>query len=142
MYNICNTPRPRRILKLCLFLLNTQHSITFLTLIYFNLDPGHPVVAVVLGVPAYFCTIIMAYIFGCFTLLKIPMWFKYGINLIAVGYWILWVSLMPRFKSQEYQPYVYIFAIVFFVIDMLVDLLEMFMVYFTIKQSDRQMKMF
>lgn len=70
------------------------------------------------------------------------MWFKYGINLIAVGYWILWVSLMPRFKSQEYQPYVYIFAIVFFVIDMLVDLLEMFMVYFTIKQSDRQMKMF
>jgi len=37
---------------------------------------------------------------------------------------------------------VYIFAIVFFVIDMIIDMLEMFMVYFTIKQSDRQMKMF
>lgn len=118
-----------------------QHGITFLTLIYYNLDPNHPVVAVVLGVPAYFCTVIMGYICGGLTLC-IPGWFKYSINIIVLGYWILWISLMPRFLSQEYQPYVFIFAIVFFVIDLIVDMLEMFMVYFTIKQADRAISMF
>ena len=38
IYNIGNTPRPRRLLKLCLFLLNCQHGITFLVLAYFNLE--------------------------------------------------------------------------------------------------------
>jgi len=83
----------------------------------------------------------MGYICGVLTLV-IPGYFKYLINLIVLGYWILWIALMPRFKSQDYQPYVYIFAIVFFAIDLVIDSLEMFMVYFSIIKSQKQTKMF
>jgi hypothetical protein len=117
-----------------------QHGITFLTLIYFGLGAGHPVVAVVIGIPAYFCTIIMGYICGVLTIV-IPGWFKYLINLFVLGYWILWVALMPRF-SPEYQPYVIIFAVVFFAIDLTIDCLEMFMVHFSIIKTNKQTKMF
>lgn len=83
----------------------------------------------------------MGYVCGVLTLV-LPGWFKYSINLLVLGYWVLWIALMPRFRSQEYQPYVYIFAIVFVVIDLVVDFLEMFMVYFSIVKSERQNRMF
>lgn len=97
-------------------------------------------VAVVIGIPAYFCTIIMGYICGVLTIV-IPGWFKYLINLFVLGYWILWVALMPRF-SHEYQPYVIIFAVVFFAIDLTIDCLEMFMVHFSIIKTNKQSIMF
>ena len=112
-----------------------------MTLIYFNLAAGHPVLAVVLGLPAYFCTVIMGYICGLFTI-YLPSFTKYTINLITIAYWVIWIILMPRFISSEYDPYVIVFTIAFFMIDMLIDLLETFMVYFTIKQSNKQIKMF
>ena len=64
----------------------------------------------------------MGYICGILTLV-LPGWSKYAINLFVVGYWVLWIVLMPKFLSEEYQPYVYIFAIVFFIIDLLIDVL-------------------
>lgn len=109
-------------LKLCLFIVNLQHGITFLTLIYFNLGANNPVIAVVLAVPAYLCTIIMGYICGALVLF-LPGITKYFINLISIGYWILWVALMPMFLDPLYYPYIYIFAIVFILIDILIDFL-------------------
>ena len=37
IYNVGNTPRSKRLPKICLFIVNLQHGVTFLTLIYFNL---------------------------------------------------------------------------------------------------------
>ncbi len=98
-----------------------QHGVTFLTLIYFNLGPNNPVVAVVLAIPAYFCTVIMGYICGALVLF-LPGATKYLINLISIGYWILWVALMPIFLDTLYYPYIFIFAIVFIFIDLLIEL--------------------
>jgi len=122
IYNVANTPRPKRLLKLCLFILNLQHGVTFLTLIYFNLVANNPVIGVVLAIPVYFCTVIMGYICGALVLF-LPGALKYLINLIAIGYWILWVALMPIFLDTLYYPYIYIFAVVFILIDFLVDFL-------------------
>lgn len=141
IYNIANTERPRRLLKLCLFLVNSQHSITFLTLIYFRLPGGQPLVAVLLAIPAYICTVIMGYLCGILTL-KLPGKSKYLINIFTIGYWVLWVAIMSSFVAYEYAPYVFTFAIIFFLIDMLIDFLETLLMYFTIKQESRQIKLF
>lgn len=141
IYNIANTERPRRLVKLCLFIVNLQHSVTFLILVYFHLAASQPLLAVVLAIPAYLCTLIMGYICGAITV-KLPGKTKYLINIITPLYWILWVALMNIFTSTEYKPYVYTFIIIFFVIDMTLDFLETLLMYFTIKQEDRQAKLF
>ena len=141
IYNIANTERPKRLLKLCLFIVNLQHSITFLVLIYFNLAAGQPLIAVVLAIPAYICTLIMGYLCGALVLI-LPGKTKYLINIVTLLYWILWIALMNIFKSTEYKPYVYTFFIIFFVLDMVLDLLETLLMYFTIKQESRQIKLF
>jgi hypothetical protein len=116
-----------------LFIVNLQHSITFLTLVYFHLEAGKPLIAVLLALPAYLCTVIMGYLCGIFTLKATGKW-KYMVNLLALGYWILWVAVMANFYSEEYKPYVYTFAVLFFILDMLLDFLETLLMYFTIKQ--------
>lgn len=141
IYNIANTDRPQRLMKVCLFIINTEHGVTFLTLIYFHLPGGQPLIAILLAVPAYICTIIMGYLCGILTL-KIPGNCKYMLNLITLGYWILWVAVMQRFISDGYQPYVFTFVIIFFFLDMLIDFLETLLMYFTIKQDERQIKLF
>jgi len=85
-------------LKLCLFIVNSQHSVTFLTLIYYHLSAGQPLVAVLLAIPAYICTVIMGYLCGMFTL-KLPGNWNYCINLFTLGYWIIWVAVMGQFTS-------------------------------------------
>ena len=137
LYNIGNTPRPRRLLKLCLFLLNCQHGVTFLTLAYFNLAADSEIVAVVLAIPCYLGTVLLGYV--CGLLVKyLPSFTKYFINLLALGYWVLWVVLMRRFASAEYKLYVLVFALIFLALDLVVDCLETLLVYFVIKQEDRQ----
>jgi hypothetical protein len=62
------------------------------------LPGGQPLIAVLLAIPAYFCTVIMGYICGILTL-KLPGKTKYLINLITLGYWILWVPIMSSFVA-------------------------------------------
>ncbi len=141
IYNIANTSKPKRILKLCLFIVNIQHSITFLSLIYFHLPGGQALVAVLLAIPAYICTIIMGYLCGILTL-KLPGNTKYLINILTIAYWIIWVVVMADFITTEYKPYVYTFVVIFFFLDMLFDFLETLLMYFLIKQDTRQIKLF
>jgi hypothetical protein len=122
IYNIANTDRPRRLLKLCLFIVNLQHSVTFLVLVYFHLGANQPLLAVVLAIPAYLCTLVMGYLCGAATL-RLPGKTKYLINLVTLAYWAIWIPVMGMFYSEEYKPYVYTFIIIFFVLDMVLDLL-------------------
>ena len=128
-------------MKLCLLIVNLQHGITFLTLCYFNLQADNEVSAVALAVPAYLATIVMGYICGALFRF-LPGRSKYLINIVAVGYWILWVILMRNFVSSEYKLFLLVFAIIFFVIDLLLDGLEMLLVYFSIKQGEKQVSLF
>lgn len=121
--------------------MNLQHSVTFLSLIYFHLNAGQPLVAVLLAIPAYLCCIIMGYICGAITL-NLPGNSKYLINLLSLVYWIIWIVVMGSFYSSEYKPYVYTFVAIFFVLDMLFDMLETLLMYFTIKQETRQIRLF
>lgn len=141
IYNIANTERPKRLAKLCLFLVNSQHSVTFLSLIYFNLSSGQPLVAVLLAIPAYICTLVMGYICGMVSLRLVGSW-KYAINVVSLGYWVLWVAIMGRFSSLEYKPYVFTFVFIFIFLDLLIDFLETLLMYFTIKQDERQIRLF
>lgn len=93
LYNVGNTPRPWRLDKLCLFIVNMQHIITFLTIIYFKLPGSFPIAAIALVIPGYLCTVIMGYICGAIFRF-LPGHFKLLINLISLGYWILWIFLM------------------------------------------------
>ena len=133
IYNIANTPRPKRFVKICLFIVNCQHSVTMITLIYFKLPAGQPIVAILLAIPAYICTIILGYICGT-VVIHLPGYAKYLINLVSLGYWIIWVAAMSSFTSSEYKPYVFIFTVIFLLIDMIIDFLETLLMYFTIKQ--------
>lgn len=133
IYNVANTPRPKRFLKLCLFIANLQHSVTFLVLIYFNFAGGQALAAVILAIPAYLCTIGMGYICGLMVVC-LPGHTKYLVNLFPLGYWAMWIALFPRFASDDYKPFVYTFMLIFFGVDMLIDLLETLLMYFTIKQ--------
>lgn len=90
---MANTPRPYRLLKLCLLIVNLQHGITFLTLIYFNLPSELEVAAIALAIPAYLCTVVAGYICG-FIFRVLPEKFKALITVVGVGYWVLWVFLM------------------------------------------------
>jgi len=91
-------------------------------LIYFHLSAGQPLVAVLLAIPAYICTIILGYLCGLITL-KLPGNTKYLINILTIVYWVIWVVVMADFYSNEYKPYVYTFVVIFFVVDMLFDFL-------------------
>ena len=110
-------------------------------LIYFRLSPGQPIVAVILGLPAYICTLIMGYICGAIVV-NLKGSLKYLINIVTLLYWFIWVPLMGMFNSNEYKPYVYVFVIIFFAVDMLLDSLETLLMYFTIKQESKQIKLF
>lgn len=122
IYNIANTPRPKRFVKLCLFIVNCQHSVTIMVLIYFRFAAGQPIAAILLAIPGYLVTIILGYLCGLLVL-KLPKYTKYLINLVTLGYWAIWIALMPKFLSNEYKPYIYIFALIFFLIDMTIDFL-------------------
>lgn len=141
IYNIANTERPQRLLKLCLFIVNLQHSVTFLILVYFHLNAGSPLAAVLLAIPAYICCLVMGYLCGAIVI-NLPGKTKYLINILTLVYWIIWIVVMGQFWSAEYKPYVYVFVIIFFVLDMILDLLETLLMYFTIKQDTRQVKLF
>ena len=90
--------------------------------------------AVVLAIPGYFCTLIMGYICGAIVL-KLPGNSKYLINLVTLFYWFIWVPVMNMFTSAEYKPFVYVFVVIYFGLDMILDCLETLLMYFTIKQS-------
>ncbi len=109
-----------------------QHIVTFLTLDYFNYDPGD-IIAIVLVIPAYICCVIMGYIVGAI-FRYLPGHFKYLINILSIGYWILWITLMPRMASK-YKIFIIVLAILTFFVDMVIDALETLLVYFAIKQE-------
>lgn len=131
---MANTKRPQRLKKLCLLIVNLQHGVTFLTLIYFNLNADLGVAAVALAIPGYLCTVLAGYICG-FIFRTLPTKFKYLINLISLGYWILWVFLMRLFLSDEYKSFLVTFVIIFFIVDLIIDSLETLLVYFAIRQG-------
>lgn len=114
-----------------------QHIVTFLTLVYFNFPGGQPVAAIALVVPAYLCTIIMGYICGTvFRLLPGNM--KYIVNVFSLGYWVLWIFLMRLMgtkSSSDYRLFILVFSILSFFLDMVIDLLETLLVYFSIRQG-------
>jgi len=141
IYNIANTSRPKRLVKLCLFIVNMQHGLTFLVLIYFHLTGGQPLAAVLLAIPAYICTLIAGYICGFIVRCLSGHW-KYLINILTIGYWALWIALFPLFYSEDYKPFVIAFVVIFLAIDLLIDCLETLLMYFTIKQEEKQLKLF
>ena len=106
-----------------------------------QLPAGQPMVAVLLAIPAYICTVIMGYLCGV-TTLKLPNNTKYLINILTIVYWVIWVVVMADFTSNDYKPYVYTFVVIFFALDMLFDFLETLLMYFTIKQDTRQIRLF
>ncbi len=83
----------------------------------------------------------MGYICGAIVV-NLPGKTKYLINLLTIVYWIIWIAVMGSFYSNDYKPYVYTFAIIFFVLDLIFDFLETLLMYFTIKQDTRQIKLF
>jgi hypothetical protein len=113
-----------------------QHIITFLTLLYFKLPPDSEIIAIVLAIPAYLCSVIMGYIIGA--IFKIlPGHFKYIINILSLGYWLLWIFLMKILSSSgsiQYRLYILVFAILSLFLDMIIDALETLLVYFAIRQ--------
>ena len=121
--------------------MNLQHGVTFLSLVYFDLEPGYEIGAIGAAVGAYFLTIIMGYIVGCIFKF-LPHKTKYGINVVSLGYWILWVVLMRNFKSSEYKLFLLVFAVIFFLIDLLLDAFEMLLVYFAIRQGESDVSIF
>lgn len=144
LYNVGNTPRPRRLMKVCLFIVNMQHIITFLTLIYFNLPAQQEVAAIALVIPAYLCCVIMGYLVGA-VFRMLPGNFKYLINLLSLGYWILWIfvmKIMSNNPSKQYRLFILVFAILSFFLDMVIDALETLLVYFAIKQEEKQVALF
>lgn len=117
---------------------------TFLTLVYFRLPGGIPVAAIALVIPAYLCTVIMGYLVGAaFRLL--PGNFKYLINILSLGYWVLWIFLMREMAnnpSREYRLFILVFSILSFFLDLTIDALETLLVYFAIKQGEKQISLF
>lgn len=99
IYNIGATPdRPERLAKLSLYLLNLQHTLTFLIIFYAILPknpsvPNSGVMAIGLVVPAYIINILLNYGFGWIKN-KLPGKFKLLINLVAVVYWVIWFFLL------------------------------------------------
>ena len=75
----------------------------------------------------------MGYICG-FLVKILPNITKYLINIITIGYWVLWIALMRNFISYEYKFYVLVFFLIFLFLDLAFDLLETLLVYFVIKQ--------
>jgi hypothetical protein len=118
--------------------------ITFLTVIYFNLPGGQPVAAIALVIPAYICTILMGYI--CGSIFRcLPTNTKYMINLFSLGYWVLWIFLMKSMAdkpSNEYRLFILVFTVLSFVLDLVFDSLETLLVYFSIKQEEKQLTLF
>ena len=94
--------------------------------------PQIAVWAVLLAIPAYFLHLVMGYIYGA---LKryIPGRWKYSINVIVIGYWIIWYELMPRFDTN-FSLFVLIFSVVLIVIDLIIDALQCMAMYFIIKE--------
>lgn len=125
VYNVGNTPRPLRLSKLCLFIVNMQHIISFLTIIYVNLPGSLPVAAIALVIPAYICTVIMGYICGAL-FRNLPGRLKWLINLFSLGYWILWIFVMKDMSikpSKEYRLFILVFSILSFFLDLTIDAL-------------------
>lgn len=122
MYNIANSPRKTRLYKLCLYLLNCQHGVTILTVSYYTLPADQEIIAILIGLACYFATIVMGYLCG-FMVVCLPSYFKYLINIITFGYWVLWIILMRQFTSSEYKLYVLVFMFLFLCVDLLLDAL-------------------
>jgi hypothetical protein len=76
---------------------------------------------------------------------SLPGNLKYLINLLALGYWILWILVMKIIsvsESKQYRFYILVFAILSFFLDMVIDALETLLVYFAIKQEEKQISLF
>jgi hypothetical protein len=104
---------------------------------YFNFGPNQEVVAIVLVIPAYICSVIMGYIIGA-VFRYLPGHFKYLINILSIGYWIIWITLMPRMAERnqnQYRLFIIVLAVLTFFVDMVIDALETLLVYFAIKQE-------
>lgn len=139
LYNVGNTPRPRRLAKVCLFIVNTEHIVTFLTLCYFNLPGSLPIVAIVLMIPAYLCTVVMGYIIGAI-FRALPGNFKFLINILSLGYFILWfflMRIMTTSASKEYRLFIVVFSVLSFFLDLVIDGFETLAVYFSIRQENQ-----
>lgn len=97
-----------------------------------------------LVIPAYLCCVVMGYIVGG-VFRSLPGNLKYLINLLALGYWILWILVMKIIsvsESKQYRFYILVFAILSFFLDMVIDALETLLVYFAIKQEEKQISLF
>lgn len=49
---------------------------------------------------------------------------------------------MSRFVAPKYLNFIIVFAVVFFLIDMIMDSLETLLIYFSIKQGEEQIRLF
>jgi hypothetical protein len=93
------------------------------------------IVAILLAIPAYLCSVIMGYIIGAIFRI-LPGHFKYLINILSLGYWLLWIFLMKILSSsdsRQYRLFILVFAILSFFLDMIIDALETLLVYFAIR---------
>lgn len=140
VYNIASTQhRPSRLHKLSLYLLNMQHSLTFLIVLYNAAPtPRTPMFAILLAIPAYILNILAGYLFG-FVKNKLPNNWKFLINVVPPGYWVLWVFLMKSWddvNSPQYQGYLILFVIILWFLDQVFDLLQMLMMYFVLKEDN------
>jgi hypothetical protein len=74
----------------------------------------------------------MGYIIGA-VFRYLPGHFKYLINILSIGYWIIWITLMPRMAERnqnQYRLFIIVLAVLTFFVDMVIDALETLLVYF------------
>lgn len=58
------------------------------------------------------------------------------INVMVVVYWIVWFIVMPMLAANQFPLFVLIFSVVLVVIDIIVDALQCFAMYFIIKENN------
>lgn len=137
IYNIATTQnRPARIAKLCLYLLNLQHCLFYLVVLY-NAAPQvrQALLAILLVIPSYILNILSCYLFGFFKN-RLPGNWKFVINIVPPCYWVGWFFLINSWtdvNSPNYQTYLIIFTIVCMFLDQVFDLLQMMIMFFVLR---------
>jgi hypothetical protein len=104
-----------RIAKLCLYLLNLQHSMFYLVVLYNAAPtPRTALLAILMVIPAYILNILSCYLFG-FIKNQLPGKWKFMINIVPPCYWIAWFFLINQWTDTN-SPYYQIYLIIFVVI--------------------------
>lgn len=137
IYNIATTQdRPIRLIKLCLYLLNLQHCLFYLVVLYTAVPtPRTAIYAIFMVIPAYILNIFSGYLFG-YIKNKLPGKWKFLINLVPPCYWVGWFFLINSWTdidSPNYQSYLIIFCIVCLFLDQIFDLLQMMIMFFVLR---------